>query len=83
MNAITRVSDGLRNLVANLGTSRDKSSGNEYTTTGYSATELLAAYRSSSVAKAIVDMPAEDMCREWRQWPPQSRQGPRVPRKIV
>lgn len=68
MNAVQRFSDGFQNLIARLGTSRDKSSGNEYTTTGYSHTELLAAYRSSSVAKCIVDMPAEDMCREWRAW---------------
>lgn len=63
-----RAADGFQNLVANLGTGRDKASGNSYVQADLSPQELCAAYEVSSVAKAIVDMPAEDACREWREW---------------
>lgn len=64
--------DGFQNIVANLGTSRDKSYGNTYAATLHSPTELLNAYRGSSVAKAIIDYPALDACREWREWQAES-----------
>lgn len=33
-----------------------------------SPVDLLAAYRNSWLARAIVDYPAEDATRKWRQW---------------
>jgi uncharacterized protein len=68
MTIMQRVTDGFQNLVANLGTSRDKSFANGYTLDFLSRGDLLAAYRSSAIAKNIIDMPAEDSCREWRAW---------------
>lgn len=63
-----RAADGFQNLVANLGTSRDKVAANGYSVTLLSDTQLLESYIGSSVAKAVVDYPAEDACREWRAW---------------
>lgn len=63
-----KILDGLQNLVANLGTARDKSSATTYVEDVFSAQDLLSAYRASSIAKSIVDYPAEDACREWREW---------------
>jgi phage-related protein (TIGR01555 family) len=63
-----RATDGYQNLVAGLGTSRDKSFGSGYVRNSYGYDDLATAYEVSSVAKAIVDMPAEDSCREWREW---------------
>lgn len=63
-----RAADGFQNLVANLGTERDKVFSNSYFIQTLSRHELLSAYRGSSVAKSIVDYPAEDCCREWRKW---------------
>ena len=60
--------DGLRNIVANLGTSRDKASHSEYVEHMLSDAQLMAMYRTSAVAKKIIDMPAEDSLREWREW---------------
>ncbi|QDP60544.1 MAG: hypothetical protein Unbinned338contig1000_37 [Prokaryotic dsDNA virus sp.] len=60
--------DGLRNIVANLGTERDKASQSHYVLQMPSDAELSAAYRTSATARKVVDMPAEDMAREWREW---------------
>lgn len=68
MKLITNFHDGLKNLVANLGTSRDKASHSHYVVESLTPSELLAAYRSSWLAKAIVDYPAEDSTRKWRVW---------------
>lgn len=60
--------DGLRNIVANLGTSRDKASGSTYDDHTVNDDQLIAMYRTSAIAKKIVDLPAEDSLREWREW---------------
>lgn len=60
--------DGLTNLVANLGTSRDKAAANYYTVPLMSEEQLLAAYRTSWLARKIVDIPAFDAIRKWRDW---------------
>lgn len=62
------VLDGLKNIVANLGTSRDKSAHNHYVFNCQTPEQLLAMYRSSWAAKAIVDYPAKDATRNWRNW---------------
>ncbi len=66
MNQATQ--DGLENVVTGLGTERDKRS---YTRFGavaqMTAIELESMYRSSWLAKRIVNSVADDMTREWRQ----------------
>ena len=64
----TKVSDGLKNIVANLGTGRDKSASNVYVHRNLSWNELLTMYRNSWLARSIVDYPAEDATRKWRSW---------------
>lgn len=67
--ADSRVGDGLENFVAGLGTNRDKRS-----YTGYGVVmpktrvELEAMYRGSWLAKRIVNLPADDMTGEWREF---------------
>lgn len=68
MGVIQKLADGLVNVVANLGTARDKASHNHYNVTAWSAQQLEAMYRESWLARAIVDYPAEDATRKWRQW---------------
>jgi len=60
--------DGFRNLVANLGTSRDKAAQGGYFLNLRDWQSLEAAYRTSPMARKIVDIPAEDAGREWREW---------------
>jgi phage-related protein (TIGR01555 family) len=61
--------DGLRNAVTGIGSARDPR-----TSTGYGPTsamtqyELANAYRGSGIMRKIVNIPALDMVREWREW---------------
>lgn len=68
MSFLSRINDGLQNVVANLGTGRDKAASTFYVDRMVSAPDLLAMYSNSWVAAAIVDYPAEDAVRKWRAW---------------
>lgn len=59
-------SDSLSNLVANIGTNRDKRSHNQFGFQFVTPYELEAAYQSNWLARRIVDKPNEDALREWR-----------------
>lgn len=63
-----RIDDGYRNLVANLGTERDKAAWGTYATRVLNPYELLEMYRGSALPRKIVDIPALDTVRKWRQW---------------
>jgi len=60
--------DSLTNLVSGLGTGRDKASSAAYVMDLSSPVQLLTAYKVSSLARRVVDLKAEDSCREWREW---------------
>lgn len=63
-----QILDGIVNVLANLGTQRDKSSHAKYVANSMQAHEQLSTYRSSWLAAAIIDNPAEDATRNWRNW---------------
>jgi uncharacterized protein len=63
-----RLVDGLQNVVAGLGTARDKAAGSIYVESVLDDRTLMAAYRGSWLARKIVDIPAFDACRKWRAW---------------
>lgn len=59
--------DGLVNIVSGLGTGKGKRDHNRFVAgqlLGYQ--ELEAAYQTNWIARQIVDIPADDMTREWR-----------------
>lgn len=59
--------DGLVNVASGLGTNKAKRSHNTFTYSILNAWEQMdAAYQTSWLARQIVDVPAEDMTREWR-----------------
>lgn len=59
--------DGLVNVVSGLDTAKSKRSHNFFSyATLQDWQQLDAAYQTNWLARAIVDIPAEDMCREWR-----------------
>lgn len=59
--------DGLENVVAGLGTPRDKMAYTNYgIVTALTRFELEQMYRSSWLSKRIVNAPADDMTRAWR-----------------
>lgn len=60
--------DGLVNLVSGMGTARDKAGQASYEMPVMDAGKLVAAYKASSLVRRVVDLPAEDAGREWREW---------------
>lgn len=59
--------DGLVNVVSGLGTWKAKRSHNMFTYANLGDWKSLDnAYQSNWLARQIVEIPAEDMCREWR-----------------
>jgi phage-related protein (TIGR01555 family) len=65
---IAKVADGLQNIVAGLGTSRDKHSYTNYAPTvplNNNELELNTLFRDSWLAKKIINSVTEDMVREW------------------
>jgi len=68
MGVIHYMADKLVNLVANLGTERDKASGSAYAPVLLTDEQLINAYRGAWLPRKIVDIPAMDACRKWRAW---------------
>lgn len=62
------ISDSLQNVMSGLLTERDKSYADEFVETFISDSELSAMYRNDWVSQKIVNVPANDMVREWRTW---------------
>jgi phage-related protein (TIGR01555 family) len=60
--------DTLVNLMSGLGGLRDKSTGAAYALNLLDKMQLDAAYRGDWIARKIVDVPAFDETREWRDW---------------
>src|SRR5690606_36306547 len=72
MGIVHYINDKLANLVANLGTDRDKSSHSYYTPPFTTDDQLINAYRGAWLPRKIVDIPALDACRKWRDWQAES-----------
>lgn len=68
MNKPVNFADGLESLTASLGTARDKATSVAYVETYVDDQQLTAAYKTSWLAKKIVDIPATDTFRRWRNW---------------
>lgn len=68
------VMDSLTNVVANLGTARDKAFGTDYAAPAMSDQTIMNAYRGAWLPRKIVEIPALDSCRAWRNWEGQPEQ---------
>lgn len=68
MGKLAQIKDGLVNLVANLGTPRDKAASTFYALPMLSEQEADNAYRGTWLARKVIDIPAMDSCRKWRGW---------------
>lgn len=64
----TITNDGLINFTSKMGTSRDKASHTTYNAATASPIELENAYRTSWLARAVIDRKADDATRKWREW---------------
>ena len=68
MGKLAQIKDGLVNLVANLGTPRDKAAASFYGLPLLSEADATNAYRGTWLARKVIDIPAMDSCRKWRGW---------------
>jgi len=60
--------DGLINAVSGMGGEQDKQYYSEYQLVEPDWDQLTAAYRTSWIARKIIDIPVRDATREWRAW---------------
>lgn len=73
-NVFAFARDSLTSLVSRMGTDRDKASTVFYTQPILTDDQIVAAYRGSWLPRKIVDIPALDACRKWRDWQAQKSQ---------
>lgn len=62
------VGDSLTNLVSRMGTGRDKAAHSTYAAAVLTDDQIVNAYRGAWLPRKIVDIPALDSCRKWRNW---------------
>lgn len=67
-NVIAFAKDTIKSLVSMMGTERDKAATTFYAVPNWDDEQLVNAYRGSWLPKKIVDIPALDSCRKWRDW---------------
>lgn len=68
MGFLRNIADGLTNAFTGLGTSSDPRRGNAYAFTPLTQHQIESAYRGSGLMRKVIDIPAFDMVREWRDW---------------
>lgn len=68
MGDVVTIGDGLSNVISGMNTERDKAAHSYYAEPTIDRQELVNAYRTSWMARKIVDIPALDSCRNWRAW---------------
>ncbi len=66
MSARQRIADGLQNVLTKLGLGAERY--NAYAFTALSQSEIESAYRGSGILRKIIDVPAFDAVRAWRDW---------------
>ncbi len=68
MGVVRNFFDGLSNALTGAGTRGDPRQANLYSFTPLSQVDIENAYRGSGLMRKIIDIPAEDTVREWREW---------------
>lgn len=64
----TLVADGFENLVASIGTDKDKARAAAWRLSLRTPEALETIYRSGWLGRKIIDVPTDDMVRRWRGW---------------
>ena len=68
MGVVSFLSDRLTNIMSGKGTTADRRMWDRYSFVAIDPVEAESAYRSSWLVRKIVDVPALDMTRSWRDW---------------
>lgn len=73
-NILSFARDSLTNLVSRMGTTRDKASASYYGFVPLTDEQILVAYKTAWLPRKIVDIPAFDSVRAWRDWQAEDNQ---------
>ena len=69
MGTVTQLFDGLKSAITGAGTRRDPRASSSYGIVApLTQQDIDAAYRGSGLLRKIIQIPALDMVREWRDW---------------
>lgn len=69
MGTVTQLFDGLKSAITGAGTRRDPRASNTYAAaSALTQHQIDAAFRGSGLMRKIIQIPAMDMVREWRDW---------------
>jgi hypothetical protein len=68
MGKVLQFADSLRNAITGAGTKRDARTGYSHVAGCLSQHQIDQAYRGSGLMRKIIQIPALDMVREWRDW---------------
>jgi phage-related protein (TIGR01555 family) len=60
--------DTLQNMITGMGTARDKTTGTRFVFTEMGKDQVEQAFRSDWISRKIIQIPADDATREWRNW---------------
>lgn len=66
--SLMQIADSFKNFVANLNTDRDKQSHGDYYLLPYTDEQWSNVYRTSWMGRKVIDIPAKDATRKWREW---------------
>ncbi len=65
---LSRFTDSIQSLTSRMGTERDKAATTAYVAPILDDMQISIAYSSAWLPRKIVDIPALDACRKWRDW---------------
>ncbi|WP_310533149.1 anti-CBASS protein Acb1 family protein [Novosphingobium sp.] len=68
MGKVLQLFDGLINAMSGTGTAKDARSYNQHQAVALTQYQIDAAYRGSGLMRKIIQIPAMDAVREWRDW---------------
>lgn len=68
MGVVQNIRDSLTNIMSGKGTTADRAAWSRYAFRPLDQYQVEAAYRTSWLMRKIVDVPALDMTRAWRDW---------------
>lgn len=78
MSTLLQIADSFKNFVANLNTERDKQSAGDYFLLNLTDAQWSVIYRTSWMGRKVVDIPAKDATRKWREWQADAKQIERI-----
>lgn len=68
MGAVRYIVDGLTNVITGLGTRADARTARVYMSPIVSSQQIEAAYEASAMLRKVINIPATDRVRAWRDW---------------